>query len=211
MGAAACSGVGRLSARAASEEQGRPLVVITGPSGCGKSTLLDRLFKAYPDRFGFSVSHTTRLPRTGEENGVHYHFIAKSDMVKLIEDQCFLEHAEFGSNMYGTSKQAVESVCTKGKICILDIELQGVLQVKQLGGDLTPVFVYIKPPTFETLEARLTARRTESPESLEKRLTQAKKDMEYISANSGIFHHEIVNDDLDKAFSELETALHSFL
>ncbi|KAL5271208.1 hypothetical protein ACHWQZ_G001749 [Mnemiopsis leidyi] len=207
MGAAACSGMGVLSTQTPSKS----IVVITGPSGCGKSTLLNRLFDAYPDRFGFSVSHTTRSPRPGEENGVHYHFSQRSEMQQLIEKGEFMEHAEFGSNLYGTSKAAVQNVCDKGQICILDIELQGVLQVKKVAADMSPVFVYVKPPTFETLEQRLRDRQTENKDSLEKRLSQAKKDMGYIDENPGLFDYTIVNDNLDTAYQDLQTALKPFL
>ncbi|XP_063688860.1 guanylate kinase-like [Bolinopsis microptera] len=198
MGAAACA-------------PSKYLIVITGPSGCGKSTLLNKLFESYPERFGFSVSHTTRSPRQGEQDGVHYHFSQRSKMQQLIEDGAFLEHAEFGSNLYGTSKLAVTNVCDKGQICILDIELQGVLQVKKVGVEMSPVFVYIKPPSFSTLEQRLRDRNTENKDSLEKRLSQAKKDMEYIAQHPDLFNYTIVNDNLDTAYSELQTALKPFV
>eukprot|EP00116_Pleurobrachia_bachei_P010812 sb/3471074/ len=172
MGAAACSGTKAVTSAGTGGR--KPIVVISGPSGCGKSTLLNKLFKQHPDRFGFSVSHTTRQPRPGETDGVHYHFVERAKMDSLIAAGEFLEHANFGSNTYGTSRSAVESVCGIGQICILDIELQGVLQVKELTKDLIPLFVYIQPPSYEILEQRLTNRNTETSESLEKRLKQAK-------------------------------------
>jgi ABC-type multidrug transport system ATPase subunit len=101
----------------------RPIVV-SGPSGSGKSTLLKRLFAAYPDRFGFSVSHTTRGPRDGEEEGVAYYFTSKENFAKLVAEDAFIEHAQFGSNSYGTSVQAVKTVAEKGRTCILDIEME---------------------------------------------------------------------------------------
>lgn len=105
------------------EDKPRPIVV-SGPSGSGKSTLLKRLFDAFPDRFGFSVSHTTRSPRPGEEDGVAYNFVTKDAFKKLVDEHGFIEHAQFGSNFYGTSVQAVKSVAEKGKTCILDIEME---------------------------------------------------------------------------------------
>jgi guanylate kinase len=103
--------------------ENRPIVV-SGPSGAGKSTLLKRLFAEYPDRFGFSISHTTRGPRAGEENGREYHFVSREDFTKLVEANGFIENAQFGSNLYGTSVQAVKDVRDRGRICILDIEME---------------------------------------------------------------------------------------
>ena len=109
----------------------RPIVV-SGPSGSGKSTLLKRLFEAYPDRFGFSVSHTTRAPRTGEQNGREYNFTTKDAFNKMVDEGGFIEHAQFGSNLYGTSVQAVKDVRDQGRVCILDIEMEvGSLRLRK--------------------------------------------------------------------------------
>lgn len=99
-------------------------IVISGPSGAGKSTILKRLFEEYPDRFGFSVSHTTRGPRGEEKNGVEYHFVTREQFDDLIAKKGFVEHATFGSNSYGTSIAAIEDIEKKGRICILDIEME---------------------------------------------------------------------------------------
>lgn len=99
------------------------LIVISGPSGCGKSTLLKRLFQEYPQKFGFSVSHTTRGPRPGEANGQHYHFTQREEMLEAISKGDFIEFNEFAGNLYGTSKAAVKNVFGQGKQCILDIDL----------------------------------------------------------------------------------------
>ena len=104
-------------------EKPRP-IVISGPSGAGKSTLLKRLLEKYPDRFGFSVSHTTRGPRDGEQHGREYNFTDKDEFLELIEDGHFVEHAKFGSNLYGTSIKAVKDVAEQGRVCILDIEME---------------------------------------------------------------------------------------
>jgi guanylate kinase len=101
----------------------RPIVV-SGPSGTGKSTLLKRLFAEFPDTFGFSVSHTTRAPRPGEEHGREYYFTNKEDFLALVAQGGFIEHAVFGSNHYGTSVMAVKEVADKDRICILDIEME---------------------------------------------------------------------------------------
>jgi guanylate kinase len=99
-------------------------IVISGPSGAGKSTILKRLFEEYPDRFGFSVSHTTRNPRGGEKDGVEYHFVTKEQFDDLVEKKGFVEHATFGSNSYGTSIAAIEEIEKQGRTCILDIEME---------------------------------------------------------------------------------------
>lgn len=99
-------------------------IVISGPSGAGKSTILKRLFDEFPDKFGFSISHTTRSPRAGEENGREYHFVTKEEFLDLVDKKGFVEHAQFGGNHYGTSIKAIQDIAEKGRICILDIEME---------------------------------------------------------------------------------------
>lgn len=98
--------------------------MVSGPSGSGKSTLLKRLFDAYPGKFGLSVSHTTRAPRQGEQDGREYNFTTKEKFLKLVHEGGFIEHAQFGSNLYGTSVQTVKDVAEEGRICVLDIEME---------------------------------------------------------------------------------------
>ena len=107
--------------------------MISGPSGSGKSTLLKRVLDQYPDRFGFSVSHTTRAPRQGEQDGQHYNFTNKDAFLKLVDEDGFIEHAQFGSNLYGTSVKAVKDVAEQGRVCILDIEMEVSLRVSRGG------------------------------------------------------------------------------
>ncbi|KAI9756355.1 MAG: guanylate kinase [Lichina confinis] len=175
-------------------------IVISGPSGAGKSTLLKRLFADHPDLFGFSVSHTTRSPRPGEEHGREYHFVSKDDFRRLIDDGAFIEHAQFSGNFYGTSIAAVKDVASKGRICILDIEMEGVKQVKHT--DLDARFLFLAPPSLETLEKRLRGRATEDEEGLAKRLDQARREMDY-AQTPGVHDTIVVNDDLDTAYKEL--------
>ncbi|XP_062308278.1 guanylate kinase 1b isoform X1 [Osmerus eperlanus] len=205
-------------------------VVLSGPSGAGKSTLLKKLLKDYEGVFGFSVSHTTRNPRPGEEDGKglnslplllgatllpvadvlssvsseDYHFTTREAMQEGIDKGDFIENAEFSGNMYGTSKSSVEDVRAKNLICILDVDIQGVRNIKQT--DLDPIYVSIQPPSMEILEKRLRDRQTETEESLQKRLEAARIDMEE-SNEPGVFDLVIVNDDLDEAYEKLKNVL----
>jgi guanylate kinase len=154
----------------------RPLV-LCGPSGSGKSTLLKKMMEDFPDRFGFSISHTTRKPRPGEVHGQHYHFTTMDEMRQAVADGKFIESATFCGNMYGTSKAAVDAVAQQGKVCVLDIDVQGVKQIKNT--ELNPLYVFIKPPSLEELKSRLTGRKTESEESLTHRLKVASEELEY--------------------------------
>lgn len=178
-------------------------IVISGPSGAGKSTILKRLFDEFPDKFGFSVSHTTRSPRDGEQNGREYNFVTKEQFLDLVEKKGFIEHAQFGGNHYGTSIKAVETIAEQGRICILDIEMEGVKQVANHPTFPRPRFLFLSPPSLEILEKRLRSRATDKEEAIQKRLNQAKVEMEF--ANSGNAPHEkiIVNDDLDRAYKEV--------
>ncbi|XP_073846550.1 guanylate kinase isoform X2 [Musca autumnalis] len=180
-------------------KQGPRPVVVCGPSGSGKSTLLNRLFKEFPNTFGFSVSHTTRKPRPGEEDGVHYNFVEREDMEKAIANGEFIESATFSGNMYGTSKEAVRKVQSAGKVCILDIEPQGVEQVKKT--DLNPILIFNNPPSIEALEERLRKRNTETEETLKKRLDAAATEIAY-GLTPGNFHKIINNVDIDEAYEQ---------
>jgi len=175
-------------------------LVLCGPSGAGKSTLLKKMMEKYKQHFGFSVSHTTRSPRPGEEDGVAYNFVSKEDMQKAIENDEFIEHATFAGNMYGTSKAAVETVMEKGLICILDIDVQGVVSMKKTSFNSN--YVFIMPPSLQVLEERLKGRGTETEESLQKRLNLATRDMEY-GQTEGNFDIIIVNDELQSAYDNL--------
>ncbi|XP_004079451.1 guanylate kinase isoform X3 [Oryzias latipes] len=181
----------------------RPLV-FSGPSGAGKSTLLKKLMGEYDSVFGFSVSHTTRKPRPGEQNGIDYHYVSREEMQAGIDNGEFIESAEFSGNLYGTSKAAVQAVQAKNLICILDIDMQGVKNIKKT--DLNPLYISIQPPSLEVLEERLRGRKTESEESVQKRLRAAKVDMEF-SKEPNVFDVVIINNNLEEAYGSLKQAL----
>ncbi|KAI3629511.1 hypothetical protein MIR68_012526 [Amoeboaphelidium protococcarum] len=186
-------------------------LVLSGSSGVGKSTLLKKLFLDYPENFGFSVSHTTRNPRAGEQDGVDYHYVSVEKFKQLIADNHFLEYAQFGGNYYGTSVSAVNSVAQSGKICILDIDRQGVQNVKRLIDNPqsqfnSANFLFIAPPSVDELETRLRSRGTESEESVQKRMQSVKDDLAY-SKQKNIYDKIIVNDNLERAYNEFKTYL----
>ncbi|XP_060940453.1 guanylate kinase [Limanda limanda] len=194
----------RFFSRLLSAMAGPRPVVFSGPSGAGKSTLLKKLMKEYDSVFGFSVSHTTRKPRPGETNGKDYHYVTREVMQASIDKGDFMENAEFSGNMYGTSKAAVQDVQAKNLICILDLDMQGVRNIK--GTDLNPMYISIQPPSMAVLEKRLRDRKTESEESLQKRLNAAQVDME-LGKEPGLFDVIIVNDNLEDAYGHLKQAL----
>ncbi|KAK3318782.1 guanylate kinase [Apodospora peruviana] len=178
----------------------RPLV-ISGPSGVGKGTLIKKLFNDHPDTFAFSVSHTTRLPRDGERDGVDYHYVSKEAFADLKAKNGFVESAQFGSNFYGTSKATIEEQTAKGKVVVLDIEMEGVKQMRASG--FPARFVFIAPPSEKELERRLRGRNTDKEEDILKRLAQAKNELEY-SNTPGVHDKIIVNRDLEVAYNELK-------
>ncbi|KAL8953544.1 MAG: hypothetical protein Q9222_000602 [Ikaeria aurantiellina] len=146
-------------------------------------------------------SDTTRAPRPTEEDGREYNFTTKDKFLRLVDDGGFIEHAQFGGNYYGTSVKAVKDVAEKGKICVLDIEMEGVKQVKRT--DLHARFLFLSPPSVEVLEQRLRGRGTEDEDSLRKRLEQAEREMAF-AKEEGVHDRIIVNDDLEKAYREVD-------
>ncbi|EKX52972.1 hypothetical protein GUITHDRAFT_92151 [Guillardia theta CCMP2712] len=180
---------------------GRRALVVCGPSGVGKGTLIDKLKSEFSSLISFSVSHTTRQPRPGEVNGVHYHFVEHEQMEEEIAQGKFLEHANVHGNLYGTSKSAVEDVAKAGKVCILDIDVQGCRSCRKAG--LLASFVFVVPPSVEELERRLRGRGTETEDKILKRLANAKSELE-AKDEPGLFDHQIVNDDIEKAYTELK-------
>lgn len=158
------------------------------------------LRKEFPDDYGFSVSHTTRGPRPGEKDGVDYYFVDKALMEKEIGEGKFLESAHVHGNYYGTSFAAVDRVSAANKICILDIDIQGVRSCKAAGFDADK-YVFVAPPSMGDLEKRLRGRGTETEDKIQKRLSGAVGEME--AAKGIAWDAYIVNDDVQKAYEKL--------
>ncbi len=175
----------------------KKLFVISGSSGVGKGTVLKGFLNKHPE-FMLSISCTTRKPRKGEIDGVNYFFLSKDDFQDCIANNKFLEWAEFAGNFYGTKKKYIEQCLTDGKDVILEIETNGALQVKEKMPEA--VLIFIAPPSLEALESRLRGRHTEDEAAIQKRLNEVKKELE--SAKK--YDYNVVNDDLEKAISELE-------
>lgn len=178
--------------------------VITGPSGVGKGTLIKKLLKAVPN-LELSVSATTRAPREGEINGRDYHFLSPEEFEQRIEEKDFLEFAPYSGNHYGTLRSEVERRLAAGHSVVLEIEVQGAQQVRQI--DLDSVQIFIAPPDPEVLRERLAGRGTDSSEAIDSRLKVAEQEL----AAQGDFEHCVVNDDLERAAGELVTIVRSEL
>lgn len=173
------------------------LIILAGPAGVGKGTIVQQLL-LHPDRFTLSVSATTRPPRPGETDGVHYHFMSKSDFELLRSRGELLEWAlVHGDNYYGTPVAELTRAANEGKHLILEIDVQGAFQVLEKHPDALDIF--IEPPSLEVLEARLRGRGTESPEQIERRLRTAETEL----AQAHRFRHRIVNDNLGECVSKV--------
>ncbi len=175
----------------------KKLFVISGSSGVGKGTVLNGFLKKHPE-FMLSISCTTRKPRNGEIDGVNYFFLSKEDFKDCIQNHKFLEWAEFAGNFYGTKKKYIEQCLADGKDVILEIETQGALQVKEKMPEA--VLIFIAPPSLQALENRLRGRHTEDEATIQKRLNEVKKELECAKK----YDYKVVNDDLERAISELE-------
>lgn len=174
------------------------LFVFSGPSGVGKGTLNAKLFAEFGDQIAFSVSATTRPPREGEIDGKHYFFISRQEFENRIANNDFLEHAQFAGNCYGTPKSYVMSLLEQGKNVLLEIEVQGAMQVMARMPECVSVFVL--PPSFEELERRLRGRGTESEEKVRARLETARSEIAYAPR----YQYQIVNgNDVDAAYRQL--------
>ena len=179
------------------KEKKGAILIISGPSGCGKSTLLKEVYKDISDYY-FSISTTTRAPRIGEENGVDYFFVTKEEFEADIKNDDFLEYAKVHDNYYGTSLKPINKALEEGKLVIFDIDVQGHEIVRtKLNSIVTSVF--ITTPSLEVLETRLNSRNTDSIEIIEKRIKNAKGEVEYFQD----YDYLIINDNLEIAAKQL--------
>ena len=176
------------------------LFVISGPSGVGKGTLVSMLRKKHPD-ISLSISATTRQPRPGEIDTLHYFFLTKEDFKNRIDEGEFLEWAEFSGNCYGTNKKFVEKSLNKGKNIILEIDVCGALQVKSKMPEA--VLIFIEPPSLEALKSRLFKRNTESEKEVQNRLDIVKGEIE----KKHEFNYVMMNDNLQEAYNTLENII----
>lgn len=174
--------------------------IICGPSGVGKGTVVARLLASKPNLY-FSVSATTRSPRHGEVDGVHYHFLSREQFQQWIDEDAFLEHAEFVGNYYGTPKKYVDAAMDQGRDVILDIEIQGAEQVHRQRPEA--VRIYVAPPSWAELERRLIGRGTEDMEKVRSRLERGKQ--EFAAASS--FDYFVINDTVDNAVTEISAIM----
>lgn len=177
------------------------LFIISGPSGCGKGTVLAEILK--DEGIFYSVSATTRSPRPGEVDGVNYHFFSKEEFEQLIENDGVLEYASYCENYYGTPRKPVEDALAEGKHVILEIEVQGAIKVMEKCPDAVSVFIL--PPSLKELRRRLNKRGTESEEVIEKRLSQAEREIKCADK----YDYIMVNGELDIAVSDLKAIIKS--
>lgn len=178
------------------------IFIISSPSGGGKGTLIHEVLRSVPN-IGYSVSFTTRKMREGEANGKDYFFVSRTEFEKRIADGEFLEYADVHGNFYGTSKMQVLREVGEGRDIILEIDVQGAENVRNILED--SVGVFILPPSFEILRKRLTLRKTETAQDLSLRLLNAAGEVE----KYGDFDYVIVNDELEKAVCELKSVIYA--
>ena len=180
------------------------IIVVSGFSGVGKGTIMKELIKRY-DSYALSISATTRNPRPGEENGREYFFVSNEEFEKLINENGLIEHAGYVNHYYGTPRKYVEDKLAEGIDVILEIEIQGALQIKKQYNDA--VLLFVMPPSAETLKTRLCGRGTETEEVIKGRLERAKEE----SLGIENYDYIVINDDLDKCVEQVNdiiTAAH---
>ncbi len=182
------------------------LIIITAPSGSGKTTMVKHIMSKC-DNVVFSTSATTRPRRANEIDGREYHFLTKEEFLEKIENNAFVEWEEvYPGRFYGTLKSEVEGKISQGKNILFDIDIKGALNLKKIYPE-NSLAVFIKAPNLQTLIDRLSKRNSETPETLEMRIKKAKGEMLYRDS----FDRVVVNDNLEKAFNEIEVVVKTFL
>ncbi len=178
------------------------LMVLSGPSGSGKGTVSKALMEKRDD-IVFSVSATTRKPRVGEIDGENYFFLSEDKFQEMVEENEFLEHAFVHTNYYGTPKKFVMEEIEKGEIVLLEIDVQGALQIKKNYKEA--VFIFLLPPTMDELRDRIVKRGTETEEDINTRFTNAFKELDFV----GEYDFFVVNDKVENAVKDIEAIIHS--
>ena len=176
------------------------LFIFSAASGTGKTSLAKALVENTPE-VAFSVSHTTRAPRPGEQHGAHYYYVTREEFERMVANGEFVEHATVFDNSYGTSKQAIEAQVKSGKSVILDIDWQGARAIKKWRPEAVSIFIL--PPSRAALRERLTNRKQDSQEVIDRRMREAVAEMSHYSE----FDHLVVNDDFDAALADLKAIL----
>ena len=176
------------------------LFIFSAASGTGKTSLAKALVESTPD-IAFSVSHTTRAPRPGEQHGVHYYYVTREEFDRMVANGEFVEHATVFGNSYGTSKKAIEDQIQSGKSVILDIDWQGARAIKKWRPEAVSIFIL--PPSRAALRERLTNRKQDSQEVIDRRMREAVAEMSHYSE----FDLLVVNDDFDAALEDLRAIL----
>jgi guanylate kinase len=176
------------------------LLVISGPSGTGKGTLIEKLMKEDPSLV-FSVSATTRAPRPGEIDGVHYHFVSNEKYDELVAEGAFVEYATVHGNRYGTLRSEVYARLERGENVVLDIDVQGALNV--IASEKEKVSIFILPPSMKELRARLTGRGTETEEDVERRLANAVWEI----SQKDHYEYKVINDNLEECARTLQAII----
>ena len=177
------------------------LIVISGPSGAGKGTVCKELMKRY--NYNISVSATTRSPREGEVNGVNYHFLDKKDFEEKLSNNEFLEYAQVYGNYYGTFKKTVEDELLKGNNMILEIDIQGTLQVQKVYKNA--IYIFLLPPSIKELKNRILKRGSETEYSFNLRFSSVSEELKYMSS----YDYAVINDDLDNAVDKVHSIINT--
>ncbi len=177
------------------------LIVLSGPSGVGKGTVRAAIFSKGEQKFVYSISATTRLPRTGETDGIDYFFKTREEFEQMIQNKQLLEYAEYVGNYYGTPLEYVENTLASGKDVFLEIDVQGAIQVRELMPD--GVFIFLTPPDLNELESRIVNRGTDSDEVIAKRMKTAREELELMK----YYDYSVINDTVDNAVQKIEAII----